>query len=122
MSGHGITTEIENQVAYEHAVQRFREARIVLPTFAELAEPARIAPGVRAALAGVDPDAADPRNLFRVHWYNDAARTGTAAVPEHVVLPEALTGVPAKIVVALGDRFPDRKSTRLNSSHSLFAI
>ena len=33
-------------------------------------------------------------------------RTGTVAVPEHVVLPPALTGVEAPIVVALGDRFP----------------
>ena len=106
MTQPGLATEIEDQVAYEHAVQRFRDARIVLPTFAQLAEPARIGPDVRAALAGVDPDAAHPLNLFRVHWYNDAARTGAVAVPDHVVLPEALTGVPAKIVVALGDRFP----------------
>ena len=27
-------------------------------------------------------------------------------VPEHVVLPPELTGVDARIVVALGDRFP----------------
>jgi cysteine synthase A len=106
MTQPGLATEIEDQATYERAVQRFRDARIVLPTFAQLAEPTRIDPGVRAALAGVDPDAAHPLNLFRVHWYNDAARTGAVSVPDHVVLPEALTGVPAKIVVALGDRFP----------------
>ena len=31
---------------------------------------------------------------------------GIVAVPEHVVLPRELTGVDARIVVALGDRFP----------------
>ena len=97
---------IVDRAVYERAVERFRDARIVLPTFAQLAEPASIGGGVRAALAGVDPDAAHPRNLFRVHWHNDAARTGLAAVPAYVVLPEALTGVRAKVVVALGDRFP----------------
>ena len=32
-------------------------------------------------LAGVDPDAADPRNLFRVHWYNGADRRTRVAAP-----------------------------------------
>lgn len=77
-----------------------------LPTFAELADPASIPAEITAALAGVDADARDPLNLFRVHWQNDAARVGFQDVPNHVVLPSALTGVDAKIVVALGDRFP----------------
>ena len=100
------TAEIVDRAVYERAVARFRDARIALPTFAQLADPSGIGGGVRAALAGVDPDAAHPANLFRVHWYNDAGRTGTVPVPAHVVLPEALTGVRARIVVALGDRFP----------------
>ena len=54
----------------------------------------------------VDPDAAHPLNLFRVHWYNAADRRTKVEVPEHVVLPRELTGVDARIVVALGDRFP----------------
>ena len=41
-----------------------------------------------------------------MHWFNDGARKNRVAVPTHLVLPEALTGVKAKIVVALGDRFP----------------
>ena len=46
------------------------------------------------------------RNLFRVHWHNGEDRRTLADVPEHIVLPEALTGVKARIVVALGNRFP----------------
>jgi len=60
---------------------------------------------VEEALAAVDPDAAHPLNLFRVHWFNSPGDR-RVAVPEHVVLPPALTGVEAPIVVALGDRFP----------------
>lgn len=102
----GLETDIVDRDVYASTVERCRATRTVLPTFAELAEPSRIAASTRAALAAVDPDAPDPKNLFRVHWYNDASRRGTAAVPEHVVLPRELTGVAAPIVVALGDRFP----------------
>ncbi len=102
----GLETDIVDRQVYENTVRRFRDAHIVLPTFAELADPERMPAVVTAALAGVDPDAADARNLFRVHWHNDRTRRGRVAVPDYLVLPPALTGVPARIVVALGDRFP----------------
>jgi cysteine synthase len=97
---------IADPATHARAVQHFGQRQIALPTFAELAEPRRIGAARQARLAGVDPDAADALNLFRVHWYNDAARSGLAEVPAHVVLPEALTGVRSPIIVALGDRFP----------------
>ncbi len=99
-------TTINDRATYERAIEHFGRQRIALPTFAELAEPARIGSARSAQVARVSPDAADALNLFRVHWYNDAARTGLAQVPAHVVLPEALTGVRSPIIVALGDRFP----------------
>jgi cysteine synthase len=99
-------TTIADRATYDRAVEHFGRQRIALPTFAELAEPGRIGAARHKQLAGVDPDAADARNLFRVHWYNDTARTSLADVPAHVVLPEALTGVRAPIIVAFGDRFP----------------
>ena len=101
-----LLNTLADRDAYDRAVEHFGRRRIALPTFAELAEPARIGPAARSALAAADPDAAAPANLFRVHWYNDAARSGLAALPAHVVLTEALTGVAAPIVVVLGDRFP----------------
>ena len=88
------------------AVERFREASIALPTFAQLADPALVPAGVRQKVARVGPDEAEPLNLFRIHWHNDRARTGVVEVPGHLVLSRELTGVDAKIVVALGDRFP----------------
>jgi cysteine synthase len=95
-----------DRTAYQRAVGRFRETGTVLPTFAELIDPPSIPASRRAALIAVDPDAPDPRNLFRVHWQNAPDRRGYVDVPDHVVLPTALTGVEAPIVVALGDRFP----------------
>jgi len=100
------TGQPTDRTAYERTVRRFRETRTVLPTFAQLIDPPSIPSATRAGLAGVAPDAPDPRNLFRVHWHNAADRRGVTAVPEHVVLPTSFTGVAAPIVVALGDRFP----------------
>ncbi len=102
----GLERTLVDRGVYERAVKRFREAGIVMPTFAELAEPTRISPQVRALVADVEPDEPHPLNLFRVHWYNGADRRSQVSVPEHLVLPKALTGVDAQIVVALGDRFP----------------
>jgi cysteine synthase len=94
---------------------------VTFPTFAELADPRRIAPAIRDALRTVDPDAPDPRNLFRVHWYNGADRRSLVDIPEHVVLPEALTGVPAPIVVALGNRFPMIRAHKVLAAYGCLA-
>ncbi len=102
----GLERDIIDGTARAHALKRFHEAGIVLPTFAELADPARIPEQVRRRLASVDGDAPHPLNLFRVHWHNTADGHGQAVVPEHLVLPETLTGVKARIVVLLGNRFP----------------
>jgi cysteine synthase A len=102
----GLERHVVDPKVYERTVGRFREAGVLLPTFAQLATPSSLPVTIREALAGAKPDEAHPLNLFRVHWYNDAARTGQANTPVHVVLPAELTGVQARIVVALGDKFP----------------
>jgi cysteine synthase len=106
MRSTGLERELVNRETYDRTVERFREARIVLPTLAQLADPSKIPDRIVSALASVDPDEPHPLNLFRVHWYNDSARKGQVDVPQHLVLPSELTGIEAKVVVALGDRFP----------------
>jgi cysteine synthase len=106
MSGFGLERDVVERGTYDRAVERFREARIALPTFGQLAEPAKIPGEIAERLASVGPDQAHPLNLFRVHWYNDASRARPCEVPEHLVLSPSLTGVDAAIVVAFGDRFP----------------
>jgi cysteine synthase len=102
----GLDRDVIDRETYRRTVDWFRSAGIVLPTFAQLAAPDTIPATIREPLTAVPADQANPANLFRVHWYNDRDRTGQAAVPVHVVLPAELTGVDAKIVVALGDLFP----------------
>ena len=101
-----LPEEIQDQSTYRRAVSHLQEAGIRLPLFSELANAPQALNDIYSKLSQVHPDAPDPRNLFRVHWFNDHARTGLTDTPEFVRLPKALTGVDAQIIVALGDRFP----------------
>jgi cysteine synthase len=101
-----VAREGVDATVLERSVVRLRDAQVALPRFAELADPFLVPDSVRERLAEVGPDEPHPLNLFRVHWFNGPGRTEIVDVPEHVVLPPELTGVDAKVVVALGDRFP----------------
>jgi len=76
VSSLGLERDVVDPEVYRRTVRRFREAGILLPTFAQLAAPDSIPAAIKHSLAAVKADEADPRNLFRVHWYNDAERTG----------------------------------------------
>jgi cysteine synthase len=117
----GLERHVVDRGVYGRTVDRFREAGIVLPTFAQLAMPGSIPAGIWESLAGVNADEADPGNLFRVHWYNDGGRTGRVAVPVHVVLPGELTGVAARIVVAIGDLFPMIRAHKVLAAYGCLA-
>ncbi len=121
MGRQGLERDVVDAGVYDRAAQRFRDARIRMPTFAQLAEPGTIPDGLQARLASVEPDAPDPLNLFRVHWFNDAGRRSRAAVPQHLVLPSSLTGVAAPIIVALGDRFPMIAAHKVLAAYSCLA-
>lgn len=102
----GLEYDIIDHKIRQQTVERFRGAAIRLPKITELADPRTIAESTWQELRETDPDAPDPRNLFRVHWHNDASRKAFTEIPEHLILPSSLTGVEASIVVALGNTFP----------------
>ena len=115
-----LATDITDSDGRAHVVERFRSQGIRLPTFAELADPSLIDPDIDEALATVEPDFADPLNLFRVHWFNDGSG-GRTDVPEHVVLPSELTGTPAQVVVLFGNRFPMIGAHKVLAAYSCLA-
>lgn len=102
----GLETTITDQAAYDRNVQSLHGTGLVLPRISDLADPPAKLVDKMADISDADPDAPDARNLFRVHWHNGPDRRSLVSVPEHIALPDALTGVKAKIVVALGNRFP----------------
>ncbi len=114
----GLADRIVDESALANSVARFRERGIRLPRFAELADPSSF--DHSASVGDADPQGPDARNLWRVHWYNDlqGARVG---VPEHVVLPPALTGVASPIIVVFGDRFPMITAHKVLAAYSCLA-
>ena len=112
----GLANTVVDPASLESSVKRFAAQKIVLPTFGELAEPRLISQDITK---GVDKDAADPRNLFRVHWYNDLDGN-RVDVPNHVVLPSSLTGIESPIIVVFGDRFPMITAHKVLAAFSCF--
>jgi len=71
------------------------------PTYDEMLNPAILDGGVRAkALKALKENELDPVNLFNITWKNEADQV------RKVVLPPALTGIDANVVVMLGYGFP----------------
>ena len=101
-----LESSIVNDEVYGRAVERFKQAGIKLPRISQLADPVASRDEIEAQIQSADPDSPDARNLFRVHWHNAADRKSLVDVPGHLVLPSELSGVDAKIVVAIGNRFP----------------
>lgn len=102
----GLETKILSQELVNATIARLKQARVVLPTFSQLQDPSTIPHSIIERLKDVSPDEAHALNLFRVHWNNDLETGGFTDVPDHVVLPPALTGVDSPIVVLFGDTFP----------------
>lgn len=77
---------------------------VIGPTFDEMRDPATLPADFRAKVQAAAKDAPlSPLNLFNISWKSHDPEGKTA---NHVVLPKALTGVDAKIVVLSGRHFP----------------
>ncbi|MCF6278455.1 MAG: pyridoxal-phosphate dependent enzyme [Anaerolineales bacterium] len=91
----------------ERAIQRAREKNIIIPTFAQMKNPALIPDKIKEELKGVGLWDVDPRNLFRITWHNEpVASGGQFGGVNYLELPKELTGVDARIVVLIGKWFP----------------
>ncbi len=106
MTQAGLETQVVDQDALDSTIARLRQSNTALPTFSQLRDPETIPQPIIDSLMDISPDEPDPLNLFRVHWHNDRATGGLKEVPDHVVLPPELTGVPSPIIVLFGDTFP----------------
>lgn len=71
------------------------------PTFEEMLHPSKISPDIRKkALSAFDSDPLSRLNLFNITWRNQENKI------RHVILPDALTGIDAKVCVLIGKGFP----------------
>lgn len=84
---------------------RCRERGIVLPTFAQLRNPELIPPAIKRKLRGVGLWDVNAVNLFRITWKNDV-KTGLYGGVNYVEIPQAITGVKARVIGLVGKYFP----------------
>jgi len=96
-----------NEKQLKRTAQLCRERHIIIPTFAEQKDPAKIPARIKADLKNVGLWEVNPRNLFRITWKNEPVKTGGQfGGVNFMELPPALTGVPARIVALVGKWFP----------------
>ena len=92
-------------VVIKRTAARCRERGIVLPTFAQLRNPELIPPAIKRKLKGVGLWDVNPVNLFRITWKNDV-KTGLYGGVNYVEIPQAITGVKARVIGLVGKYFP----------------
>ncbi len=91
----------------QHAVQRARERKIIIPTHKQMKNPALIPAGIKAQLKDVGLWDVNPLNLFRINWHNEPVASGGGfGGVNYLELPKAITGVDARIIVLVGKWFP----------------
>jgi cysteine synthase len=96
-----------NDAVLKRTVAFCRDKGITLPTLAMMRDPRLVPVPVKTVLTGTGLWDVHPANLYRITWKNQPQeRGGLFGDVNHVVLPPALTGCPANILVLVGRYFP----------------
>ncbi len=91
----------------KRAVGRAKEKGIVIPTFAQMKNPALIPESVKEKLKNVGLWDVNPINLFRINWHNQPAdKGGLYGGVNYIEMPSEITGVKARIIAISGKWFP----------------
>jgi len=91
----------------ERAAKRVKERNIIIPTYAQMKDPARVPAKVKSELKQIGLWDVAPRNLFRITWHNEPApKGGGFNGVNYLEFPKSLTGVNARIIALVGKWFP----------------
>jgi len=102
-----IIDKITNEKALENAVNRFRERKIILPTFEQQKNPDLVPQKIKNELKNVGLWEINPLNLFRITWKNEPKeKGGLYGKVNYIELPKEITGVDARIILLIGKWFP----------------
>jgi len=89
------------------AAKRTKERGIIIPTYAQMKNPALIPDEIKTKLRGIGLWDLDPLNLFRITWKNEPKASGGGfGGVNFIELPSSLTGTPARIIAMVGKWFP----------------
>jgi cysteine synthase len=96
-----------NEEVLARTVKLLSERKILVPTFAQMRDPANVPQKIKDRLQNVGLWDVDPVNLFRITWKNEPKeRGGLFGDGNWIEFPPALTGVEAPIVGLVGKWFP----------------
>jgi len=96
-----------NEARLAKTIKRARERNIIIPTFAQMANPSKIPEAIRGKLKSVGLWDVNPLNLFRITWHNEpTVKGGGFGDVNAIELPKSLTGVDARIIALVGKWFP----------------
>jgi cysteine synthase A len=91
----------------EHSIKRARERNIIIPTFAQMKNPALIPAKIKEQLKSIGLWDVDPRNLFRISWHNEpVAKGGGFGDVNYIEFPKEITGTEARVIALVGKWFP----------------
>jgi len=94
-----------NEEVVKRTARRCKARGIVIPTFQQMRHPELAPESVKARLKTVRLWDVDPANLFCITWKNDP-KSGLFAGPNYLEIPQAITGVKARIIGLVGKFFP----------------
>jgi len=96
-----------NEEQLERTARRARERGIIVPTFKQMRDPSLVPEKIRKRLKEIGLWDLHSLNLFRITWKNEPVpKGGLYGGVNYLELPEALTGVPARIFGLVGKWFP----------------
>lgn len=96
-----------NKENLKRTIELAKERQIIIPTLKQMKDPGLIPDKIVKKLESVGLWDIDPVNLFRISWYNEPKeKGGKYGGVNFMELPEALTGVKARIVTVVGKYFP----------------
>ena len=91
----------------ERTVKRARQRNIIVPTFAQMKNPAITPEPIKARLKNLGLWDVDSANLFRINWKNEPVlKGGGFGGVNFIEFPPELTGVKARIFALVGKWFP----------------
>jgi len=110
-----------NGVQIEKNAKICAERNIILPTYAQMADPSSIPVSIKKELKGIGRDEVHSRNLFRVCWENEAVESGGGfSGINYLEIPFEVSGVRARIVGLVGRFFPTG-SHKVGAAYSCLA-
>lgn len=97
-----------NEEQLKKTAEAAKERNVLIPTLAQMKDPNKIPAKVKEKLKQTELTEIDPVNLFRISWKNQPVQKGGLFndTPNYIEIPEAISGVKARIFAMSGKFFP----------------